>query len=466
MRRQEQFKNLVKFGLSLCIWGAQVGVWAYFWLVDYADEIMRPFGYKGNWLVVAVYGIIAFFFTNIYGGYRVGYYKRGDIILSGFIAIFFANIITYLQTCLIGRAIMNALPFVQMTLIDSVLFVIWAFVSCGLYSKIFPPHKMLMVYGGKELATSLVQKMARREEKYRIVEAISAYAEKDEIIEKFKEYPAIILCDVPSPLRNELLNACFEMDIRVYTTPEISDILLRAADSVALFDTPILLNRNRGLSLEQRFIKRAMDIVFSAVMLVITSPFMLFTVIIVKLQDGGPVIFKQERATINNKHFFVYKFRSMIIDAEKDGISQPAVDGDKRITPVGRFIRTTRLDELPQLWNIFIGDMSIVGPRPERLEHVEMYTAEVPEFSYRLKVRAGLTGYAQVVGKYNTTAYDKLKMDLMYIAGYSLILDLKIMLMTFKILFTKESTEGMKDGKADSGRSGSSRSNSTDKKGR
>lgn len=169
---------------------------------------------------------------------------------------------------------------------------------------------------------------------------------------------------------------------------------------------------------------------------------MLLIALAIKLYDGGPVFFKQKRCTKDGKVFEIHKFRSMIVDAEKEGISIPASEKDKRITPVGRFIRATRLDELPQAFDILVGNMSLVGPRPERIEHVEKYTKEIPEFAYRLKVKGGLTGYAQIYGKYNTTAYDKLKLDLMYVQNYSILLDIKLILMTIKIIFMKESTEG------------------------
>ena len=135
----------------------------------------------------------------------------------------------------------------------------------------------------------------------------------------------------------------------------------------------------------------------------------------------------------------------MVVDAERDGLSVPAGEKDPRITPVGRILRATRMDELPQLFNILAGDMSLVGPRPERVEHVEAYTKEIPEFAYRLKVRGGLTGYAQLYGKYNTSAYDKLQLDLMYLESYSLLLDFRLILMTLKVLFLKESTEGFSE---------------------
>lgn len=133
------------------------------------------------------------------------------------------------------------------------------------------------------------------------------------------------------------------------------------------------------------------------------------------------------------------------MDAEKPGQVIPAVEHDPRITPIGKFIRATRIDELPQFIDILVGNMSLVGPRPERIEHVNKYCKEVPEFGMRLKVKGGLTGYAQVYGKYNTSAYDKLKLDLSYISNYSLMLDLKIILLTLRTIFSKESTEGFSE---------------------
>ena len=167
---------------------------------------------------------------------------------------------------------------------------------------------------------------------------------------------------------------------------------------------------------------------------------MLIVALAVKLCDGGDIIYRQKRLTIDNREFYIYKFRSMIADAEKSGVPQLAKDYDNRITPVGRVIRSCRIDELPQLFNILKGDMSIVGPRPERPELAKEYEKTIPEFGYRLKVKAGLTGYAQVIGTYDTTPYDKLKMDLMYIENYSFRLDLQLMLMTLKTMFFPNKT--------------------------
>ena len=217
----------------------------------------------------------------------------------------------------------------------------------------------------------------------------------------------------------------------------------RSSDDLNLFDTPLLLSRNEDLKIEQVFGKRVVDIIFSVLGLIVSSPFFLVIAFLIKATDGGPVFYKQLRLTKGRQEFMIYKFRTMIQDAEKDGHARLASEKDDRILPVGRFLRATRLDELPQLINILKGEMSVVGPRPERPELAEEIEKELPEFAYRLKVKAGLTGYAQIYGKYNTTSYDKLKLDLTYIRNYSFFLDLKLMIMTPKIMLMKESTEGV-----------------------
>ena len=215
-----------------------------------------------------------------------------------------------------------------------------------------------------------------------------------------------------------------------------------SADNIHLFDTSLLLFRNKGLSIEQQFMKRAFDIIASLIAIVVASPFMIVIAVCIKLYDRGPVIFTQDRLTKDGRIFKVYKFRSMRVEQESAGYCMTRKHDD-RITPVGKVIRNIHFDELPQLFNILKGDMSFVGPRPECPSIAEDYCKIIPEFNYRLKVKAGLTGYAQVYGKYNTTPYDKLKLDLTYIENYSFVLDIKLMLLTFKILFQKENTEGI-----------------------
>ena len=262
----------------------------------------------------------------------------------------------------------------------------------------------------------------------------------DAVIERISHYEAIVIGDIPSVYRNKFLKYCYANSIRCYSIPKISDIMIKSSTTINLFDTELMLFRNRGLTAEQSLLKRATDIVFSCIILVVFSPILLLVAVLIKLYDGGPVFYKQERLTYNHKVFMIYKFRSMRVDSEKTG-AQLAKKNDDRITPVGHVIRSLHIDELPQLFNILKGDMAFVGPRPERPEIAELYKKSIPEFDFRLKMKAGLTGYAQVFGKYSTTPYDKLKLDLTYIETYSLKLDLKLLMLTFKILFQKENTE-------------------------
>ena len=222
--------------------------------------------------------------------------------------------------------------------------------------------------------------------------------------------------------------------------PKISDFILLGTDRIHLFDTPLLMCRNQGLSMEQRAAKRVLDIIVSGLGIIVSSPIMLIIAIAVKAYDGGPVYYLQDRLTYQGKEFRIRKFRSMCVDSEKNG-ARLASKHDSRITPVGHVLRNLHLDELPQLFNVFMGDMSLVGPRPERDVIMQEYEQEIQEFHYRLKVKAGLTGYAQVMGNYNTSFLDKLKWDLMYIENYSLFLDFKILLMTAIAIFAKDNHE-------------------------
>ncbi len=268
----------------------------------------------------------------------------------------------------------------------------------------------------------------------------------DRVFEMIPQYEGVVICDICAKSRNDILKYCYARNIRTYISPKISDIIIRSCESQHMFDTPMLMARNEGITIENKFVKRLMDIVISGILLIVTSPVMLLVAIAIKLEDHGSVFYKQERLTINRKHFYIYKFRSMKEDAEQDGKERLSQKDDDRITKVGHFIRATRLDELPQFINILIGDMSLVGPRPERPTIAAKYEEVIPEFAYRLKVKAGLTGYAQVYGKYNTTAYDKLKLDLMYIHIYRISLDVEILMKTIQVIFTSDAAEGVEDG--------------------
>jgi len=363
------------------------------------------------------------------------------MIYSQFLASICANSMTYLQITLLTKSFQNLFPLFAMTAAELILIGFWSFLCTRLYRILYPPRSVLLIYGEHPVA-GLMGKIHTRNDRFVIGETIHISKGLSFIKERIKEYEGVVICDLPSHMRNVILKDCYEKGVRTYSTPKISDVIIRSAESLHLFDTPLLLSRNNGLTFEQRVMKRGIDLTLCLLALILLFPVFLITAIAIKLYDGGPVFYVQERCTKDKRIFQIYKFRSMIVNAEKDGHSVPAADRDPRITPVGRIIRGMRIDELPQILNILKGDMSIVGPRPERIEHVELYTKQIPEFGYRMKVKGGLTGYAQVYGKYNTTAYDKLKMDLMYIQNYSLLLDIEIIFKTVKVLFMKESTEG------------------------
>lgn len=441
---KNQKRRLVMYIAGLFAIVIAVSIFAYFWYTTYSSIIIKPFYRKGNWLVILIYAIFILVFFRLYGGFKYGFLTTTNIIYSQTLGVILSNAIIYLQISLFARKFTGLGTILLMSAFQILVLTMYSVLANNLYYALYPPRNMIIVYGS-ELADSLIAKLGKRKEKYRVCASVSATEDINNIFEKIMAYESVILCDIKAETRNKILKFCFDRSIRVYITPKISDIIIRGADDISLFDTPLLLCRNRGLNFEQRFFKRVMDIVLSSCGIIVLSPIMLITAIVIKMYDKGPVLYKQKRSTIEGRVFEIYKFRSMIVDAEKKSGAVLASRHDDRITPVGKIIRRYRIDEFPQLFNILLGDMSVVGPRPERPEIGEQYAKNMPEFRYRLKVKAGLTGYAQVVGKYDTTAYDKLKMDMMYIENYSLFLDLKLIMMTIKTMFQKDSSQGVTD---------------------
>ncbi len=447
MERREKYKRMIMFLASFFILAIQTGGFAYVWFRYYADAgvIGQTFWYRGNYVVIGQYALMLFLFYKIYGGFKVGYLRVLDVLFSQILSVLCVNVITYLQLALIGhwKFGSHVVPILYMTGFNLAVVVVWVVFMRWIYAKIYPPRRMLLIYG-EHSPVDLIHKISSREDKYNICETIHLNKGEEAIKTKIGEYKNIILGDMPVKERNIFLKYCFERDIRCYSIPKLSDIMIQSADDIHLFDTTLMLFRNRGLTVEQKLLKRAFDLVVSALGVVVASPFMLVIALLIKAYDGGPVFYKQERLTEGGRVFYVLKFRSMRVDSEKAGV-RLAMKHDSRVTPVGHVIRNIHFDELPQLFNILKGDMSLVGPRPERPEIAAEYKKDIPEFDYRLKIKAGLTGYAQVYGKYNTTPYDKLKLDLTYIEHYSFFLDIKLLFLTFKILFQKENTEGVEE---------------------
>lgn len=450
MRHLESIKKLVVLWLGYVGLLFQTAVYAYIWFQYYYPVISRftarlKYNKNGHIGILTIYLVLLFFFTSTYGGLKIGYLKSLDLIFSQVFAILFVNVLTYLQLSLMNNWWLEADYFLAATFLQILFSIGWC-ITCNLfYRKVFPPRELLMVYGERSIE-DITHKFESRKDKYKIVKSINIKEGMKAIEEEAeRNYGAVVLWDIPTEERNKLLKFCYSRSIRVYMMPKIPDVLIKGSDQLHLFDTPILLTREYALKIEQRVAKRLIDIVCALLLLIIASPFMLITAILIKCYDGGPVLYKQVRCTKGGREFKIMKFRSMRVDAEKDGVARLASKNDNRITPIGKFIRAVRIDELPQLFNILIGDMSFIGPRPERPEIIKQYVEEMPEFVFRMKVKAGLAGYAQVYGKYNTTPYDKLKLDLSYIENYSVWLDLKLMLLTLKILIKPESTEGVEN---------------------
>ena len=348
-------------------------------------------------------------------------------------------------TWLLMRHFPSLFPAFLMFALQIFVTAVWSIVAHWWYFHTFPAKKTMIVYDMREGMEELISQYGM-ESKFNVEQTIQV----DELIktgvERVGAYEAVYLCGVHSKQRNVILKYCVEKNITVFVIPRIGDVLMSGAKRMHMFHLPVLRVDRYNPVPEYVFIKRLFDILISSIMLILLSPLMIVVAIAIKT-DGGPALYRQIRLTKDGKEFELLKFRSMRVDAEKDGVARLSTgENDDRITKVGRFIRACRIDELPQLWNILTGDMSFIGPRPERPEISKEYEKELPEFKLRLQAKAGLTGYAQVYGKYNTSPYDKLMMDLMYIAHPSIVEDLRIVFATIKILFLQESTEGVSAG--------------------
>ena len=446
-----KFRKTLLFSFMAMLFAAVFTVFVLGWRMGYSQV---DFYNKGNYLLLLVYGILLFVFMHIYGGFKLGVSRKGELIYSNCIGVLMANILMYLQLSLIAQKLLSLVPIIVATLIQVIVIALGCYVNNKIYFTVHPVRDVVAICSNKKMDLELVRKMSCIQERYKIEAVVSDDMPLEKIKRSIDNYSSVLLCDIDYEVKKQLINYCYKTGTRLYILPDVEDIVVSNAHHTQVFDTPVFLCKNRGLTPEQEIVKRTIDILASGLGLILASPFMLIVAAAIKLEDRGPIFFKQQRVTKGNEPFHVLKFRSMIVDAEKDGVARLATKGDSRITRVGKIIRMTRLDELPQLINILKGEMSLVGPRPERPEIMADYMRDWPEVEYRTKVKAGLTGLAQVKGKYNTTPQDKLLFDLLYIERYSLWLDVKLILMTLKIMFMKESTEGVESGQVTANLSG------------
>ena len=415
------------------------------WTQYYNPTIPKPFHQYGNYLLFAVFVALYYAFVKVYGGFMVGTAQVHDLIFSQIIAIGFQQVILYVIFSLLSYRLVSPLPFFIMFVLFSAFAALWSLVTDALYFRMHAPKKTVVVFENIDSYLSL-KGIRSIDKRFTVIRTFnSSKTSLSELFEQIKSVDAVFLCGVPSDYRNEVVKFCIANNKVAYVKPKISDTIIRGGRTIQLMNVPVYRCKRSDTSLIYQVIKRFFDIVLSLIAIIISSPIMAVTALAIRAYDRGPAFYKQVRLTLNGQKFEIIKFRSMITDAEKDGVARLAGDSDSRITPVGKIIRKLRIDELPQLFNILKGDMSFVGPRPERPEIAAEYEKDMPEFALRLQVKAGLTGYAQVYGKYNTPPYDKVQMDLMYIAHQNIFEDIKLMLITFKILFVPSSTEGVKD---------------------
>ena len=438
--------NTAKSILSL--WNT--GLFALVWCFFYNNYVFDTFRVKGGIITLIIYSFIYHSLCNLYKAHRIASSEIGATVFSQVLSFGIADLIMYTECCLVYNRYVNILPGMA-AVAGQILGTAGIVTLTKQYFIRFIPARATLLYYGKQVELQdVVQFQERLMKKYSHlfeIKALECEGEKD-FEAACALYDTVILYEISGENRGRYMAFLAEWQKTFYLTPTVEDIMMQGCEPKHLLDTPLMkydykYDRRRSL-----YLKRILDIVFSIVILVLLSPVLLIVAAMIRLEDGGPVFFRQKRCTKDAREFDILKFRSMIVDAEKQGVT-PCGKGDSRITRVGKVIRRFRLDEVPQFINVLKGDMSIVGPRPERVEHVRHYIHEVPEFAYRMRVLGGLTGYAQIYGKYNTSAYDKLRLDLLYIENQSMVLDLKLMLLTIKTIFTLESTEGFTSEKSE-----------------
>ena len=415
------------------------------WYLYYADRIVAPFYGRGNVLMIALYFVLYIVFGRVYDAFLMSMQRISEIVYAQFLAAGVSDFIMYIVIWLLSRHLPNILPGVAALVGQVLMSAVWALAAHRWYFATFPPQPTAIVYDVRQGMEKLIGQYGL-DCKYSVVLTVSARECVDDL-SMLDGIKTVFLSGIHSHDRNIILKYCVANDINVFVIPRIGDTIMSGAHHMHMFHLPMLKVGRYTAQPEYLFLKRLVDIVVSLAALVILSPVFLITAIAIKATDGGPVFYKQVRLTKDGREFKILKFRSMRVDAEKDGVARLSTGShDDRVTSVGKIIRACRVDELPQVLNILGGSMSLVGPRAERPEIAAQYEQELPEFALRLQAKAGLTGYAQVYGKYNTTPYDKLVMDLMYIAHPSIVEDFKIIFATVKILFTPESTEGISEG--------------------
>lgn len=390
-------------------------------------------------IITTTFLILCYIMLRLYGNFSIGEKRTRELVISVALGAAFTNLFTYGQLCIMEKKIEPFYPLALIFAVQVLSIIIIAKGANKLYSALNPPLKMIVICSGRADFSELSNKLKQYKHRYSLVKsaAFSSGRWKQDI----DTADGALIADIDSNSKRAVMEYCYKKEKKVLFEPDFSDIIINSSTHELLDDTSLFVNSPLGLTFEQRLAKRIFDLIFSAILIVVLSPAMLIVAFAVKLSDGGRIFYRQQRSTIGGKFFYVIKFRTMVENAEDKTGAVLAQINDSRITKTGRILRKLRLDELPQLFNVLGGSMSIVGPRPEREELAKDICTELPEFEYRLRVKAGLTGLAQISGKYSTAPKEKLFLDILYIERYSLKLDLKIILQTLLVIFAPEKAE-------------------------
>ena len=435
---KKDYRKLIMVLFNILIISINSIIYWRIWTFFYKMNIVEPFYEKGTILLVLLYSLILTILTSLYGGYKVGFNRITELIYSHTLAFIFTNIITYIQISLISRSLVSFLPIIIMTVLQILLGVTWAYLANKKYFSMYPPIKSAIIHNREDIGEFL-EKLGTRKDRY-IISLI--HDESKEVVDLFNalkesQIEGVFIFNLNEHKRKEIINFCLNNSIKVFILPSLEDIFIKSSDLFNIFDTPLLAFKNTEIPIELIFIKRSLDIILSLLLILLCLPIIILIAILIKIEDGGPIIYKQDRLTKDDRTFKMMKFRSMIEKAESDGLAVLSNESDKRVTRVGKCIRKIRFDEIPQFINILKGDMSLVGPRPEGPEIAAEYIKKIPEFKYRTRVKAGLTGYAQLMGKYKTSPEDKLKLDLYYIGNYSITNDLILIITTLRKMVSR-----------------------------
>lgn len=387
---------------------------------------------------------------SVYGGCDIGRKKSKPVISSMILATLGVDLITYLELQIMNVNADNNqtlvlfgadFPYLILCIVlQCMLIIAGVRIGNATFFRYHPPRSCLLITRTIEERNVLIRKISRYRLQWRVERSV--LFDDPDLQRHISRSEVVFLGTLPPAVQMNILHTCYDMKRDVISKAQLEDIMLSTSRQIIVDDAPFLAMEFHKITLGQRIAKRLIDIVFSSLVLLVFSPLFLIITVCILLEDGKPVIFRQKRLTIDGREFSICKFRTMTAKASQKKHQRSASANDARITRTGKWLRRFRIDELPQFWNILRGDMTIVGPRPEMLDNIRQYKMELPAFAYREKMKAGLTGYAQIEGRYNTTPEDKVMLDLMYIESFSVWQDIKLIFRTLTVFFKSDSTQG------------------------